>query len=92
MVDCCNDLPLDEMTSSTDAAHTTRPLLEPTITRKRGRSNVCEYMDAYGQLHHLMPIMSNWYVLYALNPAVIRPSFQRNSVADFGYLIPSFLS
>ena len=50
MVDCCHDLLVDEEASSPSTQpSSSRPLQQPA-TRKRGRTNVCEYIDADGQL------------------------------------------
>jgi hypothetical protein len=77
MVDCCHDLLVDEEESSPSTQpSSSRPLQQPA-TRKRGRTNVCEYIDADGQRRRLTPIMSNWYLLYILNPASTQRTFQK---------------
>ncbi|KAI2512197.1 Plant transposon protein [Fragilaria crotonensis] len=76
MVDCCRDLLVDEVVPPSAQPSSTTPLQQPA-TRKRGRTNVCEYIDADGQLHRLTPFKSNWYLLYILHPATTQRTFQK---------------
>jgi hypothetical protein len=83
--DCCCDLLVDEDKAAPSAEPlNTRPLQQPA-SRKRGCTNICEYVDADCQHYRLTPITSNWYLLYILKPAA-------TSKANFSIEIPSPLS
>jgi hypothetical protein len=78
MVDCCHDLLVDEEASSPSTqSSSSRHLQKLVAPRKRGRTIVCEYIDADGQNHCLTPVKSDWYLLYTLNPASTRCTFQK---------------